>query len=363
MKILFVVDDFDGGAGNVIQILANEFSNRENDITVLLLNYHTDYNYLNDKISIIKHNVNNKNLKSKTRWLIKTIKEIKEVITNVKPNVVISFLDNNNTLVGLSLMFNKIPLIVSERNNTIAIKPKGMWRFLRVPAYLRADAITVQCSNFLNFNRLFKKKMSVTPNPIISPQSIKMDSKQISNPVRIVSCARLIKRKRFDLMIRAFSLINKKNPNTTLYIYGEGYERDNLKKLISELSLNGKVFLPGRTNNVFDVLKKCDIYLMTSEQEGFPNSLSEAMAIGLPCVAFECHKGLQDLVNDSKNGFLIAPGNINLMAERVNALIESSDLREDISKQAKLVSEKFSVSSVSDLWEDIIYSVNKGFKK
>lgn len=354
MKILFVVDDFGGGAGNVIQILANEFSHRENDVIVLLLNYHTQNNHLNETISVIIHGISSKNESNKVVWFKNTIMGLRKLIVQLNPDVVISFIDNNNTLTGFSLMFEKIPLIVSERSNPNVIKPMGVWWLLRIPAYLRANAVTVQCSNFVKFNRLFSRKTYVTPNPIIAPAIQKKIKKASCDEIRIVSCGRLARIKRFDLMIRAFNIIHKQFPNSVLYIYGEGSERVNLEKLIAELSLTDSVVLAGRTDDVYTVLQNSDIYLMTSDQEGFPNALSEAMAIGLPSIAFECHEGLRDLIDDGINAYLVPSKNIELMAERVITLIKDKRLRCTFSENAKLVSEKFSVSGVGDIWEELI---------
>jgi len=359
MKILFVVDDFSGGAGNVVQILANEFSYRGNEVIVLLLNYHTQNNHLDKKINIIKRSITSQNASNKIIWLAQTINELRELITRVNSDVIISFLDNNNTLVGLSLMLKDIPLIVSERSNPIVIKPKLLWRLLRIPAYLRANAVIVQCSNFINFNRLFFKKTGVIPNPIINPNIGKKPNHN-DGIIRLVSVGRLAMIKHFSLMIEVFERLNKQFPNTELYIYGEGTERDNLEKLIERLSLQNKVFLPGRTNEVYNVLNDSDIYLMTSKQEGFPNALSEAMATGLPVVAFECHEGLRDIVDNGENGFLVPPGDIDNMAKYIGLLIQDTNLRHTFSKNARAISEKFSVANVLNMWEETINRVVVG---
>lgn len=359
LKIVFVVDDFSGGAGNVVQILANEFSYKGNEIVIILLNSHTQKNRLYEEVTVIKKNISSQNFRNKVIWLKKTMKELRELIMGLKPNVVMSFLDNNNTLVGISLMLENVPIIVSERSNPIEIRPKGLWRFLRIPAYLRANAVIVQCSNFINFNRLFLKKTSVIPNPVIKPKFVKNKEFNTEN-IKIVSIGRLAKIKQFDLMIKAFAKINKQFSNTELYIYGDGNQRQSLEKLINQLSLQNRVFLPGRTNEVYDVLNNSDIYLMTSMQEGFPNALSEAMATGLPVVAFECHEGLRDIVDNGENGFLVPPGDIDNMAKYIGLLIQDTNLRHTFSKNARAISEKFSVANVLNMWEETINRVVVG---
>lgn len=348
-----MVDDFSGGAGNIVQILANEFLHKGNEVTVLLLNYHTSNNRLDKEVNVIKKTITSQNASNKIIWLIQLIQELKELIVRINPDIVISFLDNNNTLIGLSLMFKHIPLIVSERSNPVVIKPKLFWRLLRIPAYLRANAVIVQCSNFVNFNRLFSKKTYVIPNPIIKPQ-INKDSISNKGEFIIVSVGRLAKIKQFDLMIEVFDQIRTKFPKAELYIYGEGMERNHLEGMIKQLSLGNKVFLPGSTDNVYEALNNSDIYLMTSKQEGFPNALCEAMATGVPVVAFECHEGLRDIVKNGENGFLVPPDDVNTMVEHIEILIQNDDLRYTFSRNARQITGKFNVLNTVNMWEEMI---------
>jgi len=361
MKILFVVDDFSGGAGNVIQILANEFSRRTYEVAVLLLNHHTDRNRLNKKVVVIKKNISSETSRNRVIWLMQTIKEVKGIIIGLEPNVVISFIDNNNALVGLSLMFADIPLIVSERTNPIMNKTTGIWRLIKVPAYFRADAIIVQCSNFVDFNRFFSRKTSVIPNPILKPTLIKNHLSK-GEKIKIISVGRLSKIKQFDLMIKAFANLHEQFPDMELHIYGEGKERNSLEKLIKDLSLENEVFLPGKTDEVYAVLRSSDLYLMTSKQEGFPNALSEAMAVGLPVVVFECHEGLQDIIDHGRNGFLVPPNNIDELIKYTRLLLNNKDLRLDFSENAKELSDKFSVVKVMTMWEDMVIKVSEGHR-
>lgn len=355
MRILFIVDDYSGGAGNVVQLLANQFICRNNEVDVILLNHHTINNKLNERVNVIEKVLTKDDSVNKIRWLFRAVNEINQEIRLLKPQVVISFLTNNNILVGLAMMFINTPLIVSERSNPIVIKPNMFWRLLRVFAYSRANTVVVQCSNFANFNKLFSKKTQVVPNPIIRPE-VSVNNKEKRKVVRLTSVGRLAKIKQYDVMIKAFKLINEEWPNSELYIYGEGSERKNLEKLIFDLELENTVFLLGKTEEVYRALGNSDIYLMTSLQEGFPNALGEAMAIGLPVVAFECHEGLRDIIDNGINGILVTPGNIKEIVDQVSLLIEKKELREEYSKQAIKITEKYSLEKVVNMWEEILNS-------
>lgn len=352
MRILFIVDDYSGGAGNVVKLLANQLINRNNQVYVMLLNHHTNNNNLSKLVNVVEKNLTENKAKNKICWIFSTVSEIKREINLLKPQVVISFLTNNNILTAFAMMFMKTPLIVSERSNPMVIRPSLIWRILRIPAYSRANVVIVQCSNFVNFNKIFLKKTKVVPNPIIRPEiSVNNNKKDIH---RIISVGRLAKVKQHDAMIKAFKRINDKVSNSELYIYGEGSERDNLEKLISDLDLESKVFLPGKTNEVYEKLRDSDVYLMTSLQEGFPNALGEAMAVGLPVVAFECHEGLRDIVSSGENGYLVQPGDIVEMADRAILLLENEEVKKQISKEAIKIVEKFSIEKIIDIWNEII---------
>lgn len=353
MRILFIVDDYSGGAGNVVQLLANQLINRNNQVDVMLLNHHSNNNKLSEFVNVVEKELTENKSKNKFCWLFTTVFEIKREINLLNPQVVISFLTNNNILTAFAMMFMKVPLIVSERSNPMVIKPSFIWRILRFPAYSRANVVTVQCSNFVNFDKIFLKKTKVVPNPIMKPEIIISSNKKKEN-YRIISVGRLAKVKQYDALIKVFKIINSKVPNTELYIYGEGSERNKLTKLISDLDLESKVFLPGKTKEVYKELRTSDIYLMTSLQEGFPNALGEAMAIGLPVVAFECHEGLRDIVSHGTNGFLVQPNDIVEMANKTILLLENEDFRKEVSKEAVKIADKFSMKKIIDIWDKII---------
>lgn len=358
-KILFFVDDYSGGAGNVIQILANEFEKFPSYTPVVaVLNPHTSKYKLSPSVKTVEYRLANNRSNNKLIFFWRNIKTLRRIIKQENPDVIISFINNINTAVSIACLFNKIPIIVSERSNPMSIKPYGLYRHLRPLAYRRANIITVQCGYFMDFMPSQKYKMEVTPNPVIKPRCIKQNYDASANTIKFVSCARLAPIKQFDKMIRAFILIHDSNSNTSLTIYGEGSERDNLQQLIAQLNLENCVFLPGASQDVFSCLHDSDIYLMTSQQEGFPNALCEAMSVGLPAIAFECHPGLRDIINNGNNGFLVPADNINEMAQCANALIHDAKLRESIGNKAKEVANKFSTSAITSIWENLI---NKSF--
>lgn len=350
MKILFFVDDYSDGAGNVVRILANEFEKRSSiEPVVAVLNPHSPNNKLSKNIRTIECRMSDNKSRNKLLFFWRNIKSVRKIVAEIKPDRIISFLDNINTNVCLSLFFKRIPIIVSERSNPLAIKPYGQYRYLRSFAYLRANKISVQCGCFKDFMPLLKRKMIVTPNPVTAP-SVTKDGYSISGPAKFISCARLAKIKQIDLMIEAFALIHSKYPDSQLTIYGEGPERKALESLIKNLDLTESIFLPGAIKDVYPELQSADIYLMTSFQEGFPNSLCEAMAIGLPTISFKCHDGLEEIVHNGIDGILVQKNSAEEMAKEGLNLLQSEKKRKTIGTEAKKISDKFGVDRICDLW-------------
>lgn len=354
-KILFFVDDYSGGAGNVVQILANEFYKHQNlEPVVALVNHHSKKYKLNRSIKTIENNLSSNKTKNILLWFWRNIKSIRNIVSEIQPDIIISFLDNINTNVCLSLFFNRsIPIFVSERNNTLTLKPEGKYRYLRPLAYRRANLISVQFEIFKDFLPRLKKKMFVTPNPVLQPSNIK-NNYELSNPINFITCARLAPQKQLDKMIFLFDKINKKYPDSRLTIYGEGKERDSLAKLIKQLNLENNIKLAGAAKGIYKVLAESDIYLMTSKDEGFPNSVCEAMAVGVPVIGFECHKGLAEIIISNENGILVEPDNISQMLDGIDRLIQDSKLRKKLGENSKKITSKYSVENIAKMWIDLI---------
>lgn len=353
IKILFVVDDFSGGAGNIVQILATEYAKKKNEVTIVLMNKHSKPRYSTNGIKVIDFKDENDSLKN----IIVIINNIRKIINSQNPNIVISFIHNNNALVGISLLGTKIPLIVSERGNPLKITPKFPWNFLRKVAYKRAELVSVLFDNFKTFdNNSYQNKAIVTPNPVMPPLYMKdgRESPPNHKKIRFVSFGRLAKIKRFNLMIEIFSIIHRKHPNSELYIYGDGREKEELLALIGKLNLESAVILKGSTTEVYENLVEADIYLMTSKQEGFPNALCEAMAVGIPSVSFKCHNGLSEIVDNEENGFLIEDGHVEKFCSAIDLLISNKELYLKISENSKKIVEKYSIDKVLKVWDEFI---------
>ncbi len=354
MKILFVVDAFRGGAGNVIQILACEFRNRGYDCTILITNgTQANPKYDLSGIQIIDLNLEKEAApKNPIDRIVKYRRILKRLFKKEQPDVIISFLTVLNIMCCLS-RDEDTKLIISERLDPTKVEVRKYWRFLRLVEYGKADKLVVQCSSFVGFaHGKFEKMTEVIGNPIIEPHIYhQVKEKEV---VTFISMGRLEKQKNFPWMFEQMAAIHERVPNSRLVIYGDGSQHDTLVEIINRMNAQEYIKLVGYTDNPHQVLSEADIYLMTSDYEGFPNALSEAMAVGLPSISRKYSEGIRDLVKDDDNGFLVELNDKDSFIERAVQLATNTQMRESISESAKRVSKYFGVQRVADLWENLL---------
>ena len=128
------------------------------------------------------------------------------------------------------------------------------------------------------------------------------------------------------LLIRAFDRVIKEYPEATLKIYGDGILKGNLQTEIIQLGLSDKVFLMGNTNDVVDVLKTADLFVLSSDYEGMPNALMEAMAVGVPCISTDCPcGGPKELFGTELQDQLTECRNIDMLAKTILEVLDKSN--------------------------------------
>ena len=258
-----------------------------------------------------------------------------------RPDVTLSFLNKPNLLNAFA--WGKGRKIMSERNNP---KKKGESHFLTAcKAYRVADKVffqseTVRCM----FPEDIRRKGVIVPNPV------EVTCKAEGESLRIVASGRFRPQKNYPLLLRAFSRFSVTHPCHTLHIYGKGPQENELRQLIRELSLDGKVFLEGYVSDIHGAIKDAQMYVMSSDFEGMPNALLEAMMMGLPCVT-TTFEGADELFGDSGCCLLVPVGDEAALSDAMSRLADDEGLRASLSSKASVFTERFSVDKVIPIWE------------
>lgn len=177
----------------------------------------------------------------------------------------------------------------------------------------------------------------------------------------IVSAGRLTHQKNHALLIKAFSKIRQAFPEYTLSIYGDGKERENLVQLIENMGLKGRVELCGYTKSIGDQINDASLFVLSSDFEGMPNALMEAMALGLPCISTDCEGGgAQFLIENGTNGLITPKGDLESLANAMNRMLSDKVFAEQCGRNAHEICERLAPERIYDEWESFVTNVLKG---
>jgi glycosyltransferase involved in cell wall biosynthesis len=314
-----------GGAERIMVILANEFAMR--DIQVDLVLSKAIGPYLKD----VQPNIRIVNLNAKR--LIYSIIPLIRYIRKEKPKVMLSALNSSNIIAVIARNISGIrfKLVISERAvSSVALKDNPLIRAKFIPLlikvfYKKADAIIAVSAGVADdlvsqYNQS-RDKISVVYNPIVTNQLIKLSNEKFSHkwfrnkevPV-ILAIGRLTSQKNFVLLLDAFSLLLETN-DARLVILGEGESKNNLIEQVSRLKLKDKVIFPGFETNPFKWMKNASLFVLSSDYEGLPGTLIQAMACGTPVVSTNCQSGPKEILENGKWGRLTPVGDVRLFAK------------------------------------------------
>lgn len=357
MRVLFCVDDFKGGAGNVIQLLSREFSKRGHHVAICCLGGNTPGRHNIGDIHVYRISRNSNIL---FRY-ITYVTEVRKIIKKEKPDCVVSFLFGTSAWANLAMMGMKTPLIVSERSDPHYLVPHGLMVPLTELAYRRAKRIVVLFDDFKNIsgNKYHNKAVTI-PNPVPTMPLLHTDSHSYDEEIRFVTIANDSPPKGLDLLVKAFAEVARTNSNIVLRIYGKESER--LHQMILQERMQGYIFLMGYTLNVNEALSWSDVYVMPSRHEGFPNSLCEAMSAGKCCIATLCHNGIKDLIIHKDNGLIASEATVKAIREQLSYVIEHPEVIKATGKKARALSQKYPLNKIVSMWEGLIDEVVKNRK-
>jgi glycosyltransferase involved in cell wall biosynthesis len=188
---------------------------------------------------------------------------------------------------------------------------------------------------------------AVVPNPLPLPANGGADP----GARVVIGLGRLAQEKGFDLLLEAWAAAIAGRPGWTLRIHGSGPEQAALAAQADRLGIAGSVDFAGPTDDVAAALVQGSVFAAPSRAEGFPMALLEAMACGLPCVAFDCAPGVTEIVHDGEDGIVVPPGNTDAFAKALGDLMDSRELRETLGKAAVGSVGRFAPEEILAAWE------------
>jgi GalNAc-alpha-(1->4)-GalNAc-alpha-(1->3)-diNAcBac-PP-undecaprenol alpha-1,4-N-acetyl-D-galactosaminyltransferase len=348
-----------GGAERVLSILANAWAEQGEDVSLITfeLPHYQSFYPLSPKVKL--HNLDLLNRGTKNS-LLKTLKVLRrfgilrKVFKKQKSDCIISFMDTVNMLTILSTIGLNVPVIISERVDPHCHSIGTFKNFLRKLTYPLAQHIVVQTKRVQDyFPKKLHSRISIIPNPVSTPSDLQQTTIDFEKK-KIIAIGRLEPQKGFDLLLKAFAILHNQYSEWELVVWGEGPERSTLEALRDRLGLKSSVQFPGLTKNVYQALSAGSLFVLSSRFEGFPNSLCEAMATGLPVIAFDCGSGPSDIIRHEIDGLLVPAQNVDALVNAMLQLVQSVELRKQYGNRAKEISARFSLIRILDQWNSVI---------
>jgi glycosyltransferase involved in cell wall biosynthesis len=364
MKVLLLTSSLtSGGAERVASTLANAWSSHGHQVSLMPtfsgrgecfydLQRSVRVVYLADIAGM-----SGKGLLSRVARLV----SLRRFIKDIEPDIVVSFLSNVNVAAVLATLNVSVPLLISERIDPFVMPISAMSRLARRILYPLANALVVQTK------AVAKKyeaslwpwgKVIVIPNAVPDYFAALRRNGTSAHEKRLLAVGSLVERKQFATLIDVFAKLAESNPDWVLQILGEGPLRHRLQKQIDDLGLRERITLPGRTRDIGSYYAKSDAFVLTSQYEGFPNALLEAMAVGLPCVAFDCPSGPREMSLDGTIAMLVPHDDRKALIEALQQVMQNKQLREQLGTAARdSVIARFSLHSVLRQWEALFEEV------
>lgn len=365
-----------GGVERVLTLKANYFAEHFGyDITIILTEGKDKplFYPLSNKIKVINLNIGFEEL-----WTCSFIKKIfvylkkqrqfKKTLTKelmcIRPNITISLLrreinfindiKDGSRKIG-ELHVNRANYRNFEANDSNFIKSlfARFWMHSLVAKLKKLDRFIVLTEEDKEaWPEL--KNIRVIPDPLSFLPTKYSELKE----KRVIAVGRYVYQKGFDLLLQAWSKIEKLYPDWQLAIFGDG-DRTPYENQMKALGINdNSCHLNGPTSNIQQEYINSSIFVFTSRFEGFGMVLVEAMACGLPVVSFNCPCGPKDIVKDGEDGLLVENGNIDLLASSLSRLMNDETLRQSMSKAGLKNVQRFNIEQIAEQWRLLFESLN-----
>lgn len=267
---------------------------------------------------------------------------------------------------------NNVKIVCRLSNHPNAVRyEKSLLRkiseWLKPYTYKKADAVIANSQRLSrDFEEKIGKKVITVYNPIDFDRIEQLKQGEIEKKLvqeakeyegkLLISIGRLAVQKDLETLIKGYASC-KYYRESMLWIIGEGNEREKLQKIIEQLNMQEHIRLLGYQENVYKYLKHADLFIQTSLYEGCPNALIEAIAAGVPAIATNCLSGPEEVLVGGKGGDLVSVGNVEQLAERIDAFLENPNYLKEKLTVAKENLYRYSAENVSRQYMEILYKL------
>ena len=356
-----------GGAERVVSNLANQFAKEGYEVYIATEWQEEDEYPIDDAVKRIHVGLTEEDKKKGriTQFFLR-IKYLKKFVKEYKPDVLIAFAKRANYRALMAAGNMKIPVVISIRTDpkghydSFTDKLQNRWLFPK------AAGCVFQTKGQKEFFKPYLQDNSkIILNPI-NPKYIGVEAPK-EREKSVVHHARLVDFKNQPLLLRAFIRVHETHPDYVLRLYGDDSHdgtKEILEKIIADNHAEDYIFLMGGSDSLEKEIPKGSVYAFTSDWEGLPNSLLEAMAMGMPIVATDCPcGGPATVMTNEVDGLLIPIKDEDALVAGLNRLIENRELAECLGNNARNIATIANGEAVFRLWKAFLEDVIEKNKK
>lgn len=354
-KIAFYIGSLNkGGAERVISNLAEFFYSKGYKVWMITKFIAKEEYSLSPGITRVVADITKDEEKGRIQNLVLRIKKLRNIIKEIHPDVLVSFIGKSNLMCIAATRGTGIPVAVSVRSNPEREIGNGWKKRFTFAMFQMAEGVILQTSEAKDFFPKSIQKKTIILQNSLNPEFIRPPYSGEKRK-EIVTVGRIDKNKNQHMLIEAFVPLAESFPEWNVVLYGAGEERTKLENRVRELQLEGRILFMGMQKNIPEKIEGSSIFVLPSKQEGMPNALIEAMVLGLAVISTDCPcGGPRDLIVPEENGILVPVDDIQGLTRELKRLMENEQLREKLSKNAVLLKDKVMPERINAQWEEYL---------
>lgn len=348
-----------GGEERMCSVLANALSRGGNNVVVVTLNmfYKEQCSFPLDK-GIKRYTLCGNRLERKVQKYIRSIPLLKYKYILYKHHIdYVIDVDVHQSLVTSKVTRNTNIKVVSWDHFNYE-------RFVRRPTRKALHDCFMNCVNKLvvltESDRIDYIQKEHLPKELVcqiyNPCAFTNDEYVASKSKKVLAIGRLEEQKGFDMLLKAWAIVEASDSEWELEIVGDGNQKQQLIDLAQKFNLHRVVFSPF-TANIKEKYRKASLYVLSSRYEGLGLVIIEAMTMGLPVVSFNCKAGPSELIEDEFNGFLVEANNVHQLANKILEVIKNKELRNRVGYNAFKSSKKYHINNILQKWITLLDSL------
>ena len=350
-----------GGAERVVSLLSNEFAKNDTEV-VIATEWYSDEEYeLDKRVKRVHAGLSESDEKASRiakQWI--RIRNLRKVILEEKPDVVISFCVKANYRAMMATTSTNIPVIVSVRNDPkidYVGRANNMMNKLFMNKAAGCVFQTQEAKEF--FDEVLQEKSRIICNPV-NEKYLQAERKAAKK--KIVCVGRLVSQKNQMLLVNAFENILQRHEDYELYLYGDGSDDECKEELLTYVNgsrlLKNHIHFMGLSSTLEKDMADAAMFVLPSNYEGMPNALMEAMALGLPVISTDCPcGGSRYWIEPGITGQLVPVKNVKSMAQAIEYYITNPEEAENMGKKARQRLQEATLDKVYEQWKQYIIQV------